>query len=70
MGNTLPVSVELYANHGVEPTILHFGVSHDLVILRSQRRLVAGLPIPASDLTNRLVQRLNSTTLVISDPLH
>jgi hypothetical protein len=31
---------------------------------------VAGLPIPASDLTNRLVQRLNSTTLVISDPLH
>jgi len=70
IGNTVPVSVELYANHGVETTILHFGVSHDLVILRSQRRLVAGLPIPASDLTNRLVQRLNSTTLVISDPLH
>jgi Kef-type K+ transport system membrane component KefB len=69
-GNTLPVSVELHANHGVETTILDFGVSHDLVILRSQRRLVAGLPIPASDLTNRLVQRLNSTTLVISDPLH
>jgi Kef-type K+ transport system membrane component KefB len=70
IGNTLPVSVELYANHGVETTILHFGVSHDLVILRSQRRLVAGLPIPASNLTNRLVQRLNTTTLVISDPLH
>jgi hypothetical protein len=64
------MNVELYPNHGVETTILRKGINHDLVILRSQRRLVAGLPIPASDLTNRLVQRLNSTTLVISDPLH
>jgi hypothetical protein len=70
LGNGVPVNVELYPNHGVETTILRTGINHDLVILRSQRRLVAGLPIPASDLTNRLVQRLNSTTLVISDPLH
>jgi nucleotide-binding universal stress UspA family protein len=70
VGNGVPMNVELYPNHGVETTILRKGINHDLVILRSQRRLVAGLPIPASDLTNRLVQRLNSTTLVISDPLH
>jgi Kef-type K+ transport system membrane component KefB len=62
--------VELHPNHGVETTILRRGVDHDLVILRSQRRLVAGLPIPASDLTTRLLQRLSCTTLVISDPLH
>ena len=69
-GNRVAVRVELQPNHGVETTILRRGVEHDLVILRSQRRLVAGLPIPASDLTTRLLQRLSSTTLVISDPLH
>jgi hypothetical protein len=31
---------------------------------------VAGLPIPASDLTSRLLRRLGTSTLVISDPLH
>jgi hypothetical protein len=40
-----------------------------LVILRSQRRLVAGLPIPASDRVSRLLRRLQCSTLVISDPL-
>jgi Kef-type K+ transport system membrane component KefB/nucleotide-binding universal stress UspA family protein len=69
-GNPLPVVVELQPSHGVEATIVRNGASHDLVVLRSQRRLVAGLPIPASDLTNRLLQRLQGTTLVISDPLH
>ena len=69
-GNRVDVRVELQPNHGVETTILRRGVEHDLVILRSQRRLVAGLPIPASDLTTRLLQRLSCTTLVISDPLH
>jgi Kef-type K+ transport system membrane component KefB/nucleotide-binding universal stress UspA family protein len=68
--NALPVNVELHPNHGVETAILRQASRHDLVILRSQRRLVAGLPIPASDLTNRLVQRLGGSTLVISDPLH
>ena len=70
LANDVPMNVELAPNHGVETTVLRHGLHHDLVILRSQRRLVAGLPIPASDLTTRLVQRLNSTTLVISDPLH
>ncbi len=69
-GKAVPMTLELHPNHGVETTILRFGINHDLVILRSQRRLVAGLPIPASDLTNRLLQRLGSTALVISDPLH
>ncbi len=67
--DSVPVVVELQPSHGVEATIVRNGASHDLVILRSQRRLVAGLPIPASDLTNRLLQRLQGTTLVISDPL-
>jgi Kef-type K+ transport system membrane component KefB/nucleotide-binding universal stress UspA family protein len=66
----VPVRVKVDPNQGVETTILHHSHSHDLVILRSQRRLVAGLPIPASDLTTRLVQRLTNSTLVISDPLH
>jgi hypothetical protein len=41
-----------------------------LVILRSQRRLVAGLPIAASDRTSRLLRQLDISVLVISDPLH
>jgi hypothetical protein len=54
----------------VESAILAASHNHDLVILRSQRRLVAGLPIPASDRTSRLLRRLPGPVLVISDPLH
>jgi nucleotide-binding universal stress UspA family protein len=70
VGQGVAVTLDLQPSHGVEAAILHSSSSHDLVILRSQRRLVAGLPIPASDLTNRLLHRLSGTTLVISDPLH
>jgi hypothetical protein len=38
--------------------------------LRSQRRIVEGLPIPASDRAAALMERLRCSTLVISDPLH
>ena len=64
------LTVLLQPNHGVETAIERASRSHDLVILRSQRRLVAGLPIPASDRINRLLQRLHGPVLVISDPLH
>jgi Kef-type K+ transport system membrane component KefB/nucleotide-binding universal stress UspA family protein len=70
VGQGVAVTLDLQPSHGVEAAILCSSSSHDLVILRSQRRLVAGLPIPASDLTNRLLHRLSGTTLVISDPLH
>ena len=62
--------VLLQPNQGVEEAIELASQSHDLVILRSQRRLTAGLPIPASDLTSRLLRRLSGSVLVISDPLH
>jgi hypothetical protein len=52
-----------------EQQILVASQQHDLVILRSQRRLVAGLPIPASDRVSRVLCRLNCSSLVISDPL-
>ena len=39
------------------------------MILRCQRRVVAGLPIPASERVSRLLGRLECSTLVISDPL-
>jgi Kef-type K+ transport system membrane component KefB/nucleotide-binding universal stress UspA family protein len=70
VGQGVAMTLDLQPSHGVEAAILRSSNSHDLVILRSQRRLVAGLPIPASDLTNRLLHRLSGTTLVISDPLH
>jgi hypothetical protein len=70
VGQGVAVTLDLQPSHGVEAAILRSSTSHVLVILRSQRRLVAGLPIPASDLTNRLLRRLSGTTLVISDPLH
>lgn len=66
----IPLQVVLQSNQGVEGAIVAASRSHDLVILRSQRRLVAGLPIPASDRTSRLLRRLTGPVLVISDPLH
>ena len=65
-----PVSIELHHQPSVEAAILEASRRHDLVILRSQRRLVAGLPIPASDRVQRLLERLEGPVLVISDPLH
>lgn len=64
------MEVVLLPNHGVEAAIAQAARRHDLVILRSQRRLLAGLPIPASDRTSRLLERLSGSILVISDPLH
>jgi hypothetical protein len=60
----------LEPNHGVELALGAASSNHDLVILRSQRRLVAGLPIAASDRISRLLRQLDSSVLVISDPLH
>ncbi|MEB3353930.1 MAG: cation:proton antiporter [Cyanobacteriota bacterium] len=65
-----PFQLDLRAKESVEEAISSAARQHDLVILRSQRRLVAGLPIPASDLTSRLLNRLEGPALVISDPLH
>lgn len=66
----VPVQIALRPNLGVEAEIRRASESHDLVILRSQRRLVAGLPIAASDRTSRLLRQLERSVLVISDPLH
>jgi Kef-type K+ transport system membrane component KefB/nucleotide-binding universal stress UspA family protein len=66
----VPVQIELRPNLGVEAAIRQGASDHDLVILRSQRRLVAGLPIAASDRTSRLLSQLDTSVLVISDPLH
>ena len=65
----VPVSVKLEPRQVAEQQILVASQQHDLVILRSQRRLVAGLPIPASDRVSRVLRRLNCSSLVISDPL-
>lgn len=65
----VPVTVRLEPRQVVEQQILVASQEHDLVILRSQRRLVAGLPIPASDRVSRVLRRLNCSSLVISDPL-
>jgi nucleotide-binding universal stress UspA family protein len=69
-GETVPVTVELQAHQSVSEAIERHSESHDLVILRSLRRLVEGLPIPASDQATRLLRRLRCSALVISDPLH
>ena len=66
----VPVQIAMRPNHGIETEIGRASSDHDLVILRSQRRLVAGLPIAASDRTSRLLRQLDTSVLVISDPLH
>ncbi|MEX1316895.1 MAG: universal stress protein, partial [Synechococcaceae cyanobacterium] len=68
--SAVPLQVVLQSHQGVGGAIVAASRSHDLVILRSQRRLVAGLPIPASDRTSRLLRLLPGPILVISDPLH
>jgi nucleotide-binding universal stress UspA family protein len=69
-GQSVPIRLVIEDRPGVESGIARAAADHDLVILRSQRRLVAGLPIPASDRIDRLVRRLKLPLLVISDPLH
>ncbi|MEB3321767.1 MAG: universal stress protein, partial [Synechococcaceae cyanobacterium] len=66
----VPVALELVGAPNVSAAILRRSRDHDLVILRSQRRMVEGLPIPASDRASALLDRLRCSTLVISDPLH
>ncbi len=63
------VDLQVHPSLLVESEILSQARQHDLVILRSQRRVVAGLPIAASDRASRLLRRLTCSTLVISDPL-
>ena len=63
------IRIELASGPGVETKIEHSSREHDLVILRSQRRQVAGLPIPTSDRTSNLVSLLNCASMVISEPL-
>lgn len=69
-GGGVPVSLDLQAGLSVSEAIERSSHRHDLVILRSLRRLVEGLPIPASDQATSLLRRLNCSVLVISDPLH
>ena len=64
------VQVSLIEGPGIDSKIHWFSKDHDMVILRSQRRRVAGLPIPASDRTSNLVYQLACPALMISDPLH
>ena len=63
------IRIQLASGPGVETKIEHSSREHDLVILRSQRRQVAGLPIPTSDRTSNLVSLLNCASMVISEPL-
>ena len=54
---------------GIDGSIHRLSRDHDLVILRTQRRRVAGLPIPGSDRTSKLISQLPCASMVISDPL-
>ena len=66
---TSVIRIQLASGPGVEAKIERSSREHDLVILRSQRRQVAGLPIPTSDRTSNLVSLLNCASMVISEPL-
>ena len=54
---------------GIDGSIHRLSQDQDLVILRTQRRRVAGLPIPGSDRTSQLISQLPCAAMVISDPL-
>ena len=63
------IRIELVRGPGIDSKIQRSAADHDLVILRSQRRRVGGLPIPASDRTSSLVSQLPCPSMVISEPL-
>jgi len=63
------IRIHLVPGPGIDKTIQRSSRHHDLVILRSQRRRVAGLPIPASDRTSSLIRQLSCPSMVISEPL-
>ena len=63
------IAIELVRGPGINTIIERRAGEHDLVILRSQRRRVGGLPIPASDRTSSLVNQLPCASMVISEPL-
>ena len=63
------IAIELVRGPGINTMIERRAGEHDLVILRSQRRRVGGLPIPASDRTSSLVNQLPCASMVISEPL-
>ncbi|MBE9173610.1 hypothetical protein IQ216_11160 [Cyanobium sp. LEGE 06143] len=67
---SVAIKVDIRPDQNIETSIEDAARSHDLVILRSQRRLVAGLPIPAGGRMGGLMRRLSISVLVISDPLH
>ena len=64
------IQIKLLQGPDIDSKIHWFSKKQDLVILRSQRRRVAGLPIPASDRTSNLVHQLTCPALMISDPLN
>ena len=64
------IQIKLLQGPGIDSKIHWFSKNQDLVILRSQRRRVAGLPIPASDRTSNLVHQLTCPALMISDPVN
>ena len=64
------IQIKLLQGPGIDSKIHLYSKNQDLVILRSQRRRVAGLHIPASDRTSNLVHQLACPALMISDPLH
>ena len=64
------IQIKLLQGPGIDSKIHWFSKNQDLVILRSQRRRVAGLSIPASDRTSNLVHQLACPALMISDPLN
>ena len=63
------IRIALVRGPGIDATIQRMSQDHDLVILRSQRRRVAGLRIPASDRTSGLISQLPCPSMVISEPL-
>ena len=54
---------------GIDGAIHRLSREHDLVILRTQRRRVAGLPIPGSDRTSQLIRQLHLLLLFAPVPV-
>lgn len=58
LGGQLGDGLQAWLGGAVENDLIAASSHHDLVILRCQRRVVAGLPIPASERVSRLLGRL------------
>ncbi|HEY9877231.1 MAG TPA: cation:proton antiporter [Leptolyngbyaceae cyanobacterium] len=68
--SAISIEIELVPGAAIAPVINRFSKDHNLVILRSTRRQSAAGLLMASDVTARLINNLDCSVMMVSNPQH